>query len=219
MAKRIYPHVQGIKDDPTRKTIRLLWDKMFSATEGLNAAQNDLRTANGTIVELQGHVTKLQKQIIQASASSTVTPKNTNFNTTPPNVDDGLGAQGCATNTGTGHVDPSLPLDPVTAGMIVCGTALEWSALVEPAVDQPTRDANQAELLERIIWHLNLAGYTAGRQQNPTGVISGDKITILIEGNLRAYDVFQGAAFDQFIVTHMIQVWPPVQINDGGTPD
>jgi len=50
--------------------------------------------------------------------------------------------------------------------------------------------AAAAELLRRAIWHLHLAGYQSGRQRNPSGAISNDKLTIAIDGAWRAYDIF-----------------------------
>ena len=46
------------------------------------------------------------------------------------------------------------------------------------------------QLLLRTIWHLQLAGYQAARQRNPSGLISSDKLNIFIGGAWQLYDIF-----------------------------
>jgi hypothetical protein len=87
------------------------------------------------------------------------------------------------------HV-PDGPLTFEHAEEVVYATGNEFPHLKAP---HPTDgDAVRAaeELLLRIIWHLELAGYDAARQRNPSGAISNDKLNIFIEGRWHAYDVF-----------------------------
>ena len=46
------------------------------------------------------------------------------------------------------------------------------------------------QLLRRTIWHLQLAGYQASGQKNPSGAISSDKLTIFVNGGWHVYDVY-----------------------------
>jgi hypothetical protein len=106
------------------------------------------------------------------------------------------------------------------AGLIVCGTAQEFPALTVVTVDEPTRLANASTLLGRMIWHLQLAGASAGRQRNPSGAISPDKLTVNIAGVWRAFDVFLGVeAFTVPLQTTMQEVFPANYVADGGIPD
>ena len=131
--------------------------------------------------------------------------------------DGGAGAAGCAAAGADGHVTGSLT--PETAGLIVCGTGNEFPGLKLATVDQATRDANQLQLLLRMIWHLNLAGFTAGRQRNPSGIVSGDKLTVLIGSVYYAYDVFEGVPFNVDMPTQMLQVFPADYVAEAGTAD
>ena len=118
----------------------------------------------------------------------------------------------------TGH-DTGGPLNAVRAGQLVCGTGNEFSALKNPVATSAIRQANLEELLRRMIWHLQQGGFTAGRQQNPSGVISQDKLTVIVDGVLRAYDVFSGGPPSDPVTTHMDEVAPPVMVSDAGIPD
>ena len=46
------------------------------------------------------------------------------------------------------------------------------------------------QLLRRTIWHLQLAGFQAAGQRNPSGAISSDKLTIFINGGWHVYDIY-----------------------------
>lgn len=140
--------------------------------------------------------------------------------------DGGAAGSGCALGNPTGHVDAGSPLTAYVAGSIICGTCREFPALLAAAPDQATRDANQAELLGRVIWHLQNAGFTAGKQQNPSGAISGDKVTVQVQdptgagGTLfLAYDFLSGPPFSEPLNYHCNQVSPAHYVPDGGIPD
>lgn len=133
-------------------------------------------------------------------------------------TDDGLGAQGCEQAGSDGHV--TGPLTAVLAGQIVCGTGNEFASLKAATSDQATRDANSVQLIQRMIWHLQQAGFTAGRQQNPSGAISNNKLTVQVEGVFRAYDVLVAANdFTQPMGTGMSQVFPASYVADSGIAD
>ena len=154
-------------------------------------------------------------------------------NPLPPGSDDGSGgttglpadssdggqtAAGVAAAGPTGH--PAGPYDgtALRAGLIIGGTSNEWPLVSVATPDQATRDSNQATLLGRIIWHLLTDGYTAGKQRNPSGIISGDKIALVEDGVLRAMDVFTGV-YTAPLVTQAIQVSPANLVPDPGIPD
>jgi hypothetical protein len=93
------------------------------------------------------------------------------------------------TPTNPHHV-PAGALDAAQAERVVYGTGNEFAILTTP---RPTSDeaiGAAEELLLRMVWHLQLAGFDAARQRNPSGAISNDKLNILIEGRWRAFDVF-----------------------------
>jgi hypothetical protein len=221
LTNRAYPHVPAIPDPPTQQTVRLLWDRIYALEELLEQVTLDLEAATGTIEDLIDQVEDLDQVAHQALAQSGKLVSDT-APTEPEGVDDGLGAQGCAANNGTGHVAASEPLDPVTGGRIVCGTGVEFASLKAATVDLPTREANAEELVRRMIWHLQQKGFTAGRQRNPSGVISKDKLTFKVPGepSYRAYDVF--IALDDYtttLQTHMGQVFPADYVADAGIAD
>ena len=76
------------------------------------------------------------------------------------------------------------------------------------------------EVLLRTIWHLQLAGFQAGRQRNPSGALSNDKLTIFIDGAWHAYDVFNDLGAPG--VPMKVQFWevaPANYVPDPGIPD
>ena len=71
-----------------------------------------------------------------------------------------------------------------------------------------------------MIWHLQLAGFQAGRQRNPSGVLSNDKLTVFADGAWHAYDVFNDLGAPG--VPMKVQFWevtPPNYFADPGIPD
>lgn len=100
------------------------------------------------------------------------------------------------------------------AHAIIIGTAQEFPGLV--AQGQST-DA-MVELLRRMIWHLQQAGIQAGRQKNPSGAISGDKLTAFVDNGWHAYDVLSDRPSGPFDV-HMDEVFPANFQSDSGIPD
>ena len=71
-----------------------------------------------------------------------------------------------------------------------------------------------------MIWHLQLAGFQAGRQKNPSGAISGDKMTIFVDGAWHAFDVFRSVGTAGFATEVIfLEVFPPSTLADGGIPD
>jgi hypothetical protein len=109
-------------------------------------------------------------------------------------------------------------LTAYNAGLIIGGVAHEFPTLVAPAVDEATFDANRLELLRRTIWHLILFGFTAGRQQNPSGLLSTDKIALIEDGNMRSFDCYTGT-FAVGMTVQALQVYPPHLSADSGIPD
>ena len=63
-----------------------------------------------------------------------------------------------------------------------------------------------------MIWHLKLAGFEAGRQKNPSGAISGDKLTVFLEGKWVAYDCFSSVGTPG-------KATPVIFLNVGAVPE
>lgn len=222
--KRQYPHVDQIGDWPAQQSIRLLWERIFSLQEQLTAAQATIATLVDTANAADVRVTATQQAANEALALSQQlgqvagTPVG-GPGTAPDIGGDTGGDEGCAAAGPTGH-DSGGPLSSIRAGQIACGTTNEWAALKNPAPDLATRQAQAEELLRRMIWHLHEAGFTAGRQQNPSGAISKDKLCVEVNGVVRAYDVF--IDYDNHLTplrTHMGEVTPAHLIDDAGIPD
>jgi hypothetical protein len=90
---------------------------------------------------------------------------------------------------GPQHVGPG-PLSAERAEQVVYATGNEFPHLSAPFPTDSQAIAAAEELLLRTIWHLQLAGFESGRQRNPSGALSNDKLTILIGGSWRAFDIF-----------------------------
>ncbi len=218
-----------INVDASPENLRAIWSQIHDMNTSLLGAQDTIARQAATITALQTQIAATAKQAQQALITAGTL---TSTSSTPQGsagaqggVDDGLAAQGCASHGADGHVAPGSPLTAVTAGQIICGTGDEvaggWSgpALRAAAVDQATRDANVLELLLRVVYHLILAGFVAGRQRNPSGVLSTDKLTVQIGGVYRAYDIFSLNAFTVPFTMHAIQVFPASYVVEAGTSD
>lgn len=227
--KRVYPHVPDIKDRPTQNTTRLIWDKIFDHADTLTAMNATIKSANDLIATQAKSIAALQAQLNRVSI---VAGKKTDMTGGiigggggtgggggGGSNDGGAGQDGCVNCGVDGHPASGLTLDNRTAGLIVCGTGNEFPALLAVTIDQPTRDANALELLERVIWHLQQYGFLAGRQRNPSGVVSQDKITIQISGVWWAYDIYPGVDYTVPLVMQMVPVTPPNTVDDGGISD
>jgi hypothetical protein len=117
------------------------------------------------------------------------------------------------------HVGPG-PQAAWRAEQVVRATADEYQHLLAPRGTDAEAVAQSEELLRRMIWHLQHAGFQAGRQRNPSGAISNDKLTVFADNAWHAFDVFYdyGVANQQ---TQLIfyEVFPPNPVGDGGIPD
>ena len=117
------------------------------------------------------------------------------------------------------HVAPG-PLTAERAEVVVHATANEFPSLTAPRGSEGEGVAAAEELLRRMIWHLHLAGYDAGRQRNPSGAISNDKLTIFINGGWHAYDCFRNLGTPGVpIDVIFLEVFPAGHVDDGGIPD
>ena len=103
---------------------------------------------------------------------------------------------------------------------MVNNTATEFPYNTAPHHDRNLKAALTEELLLRTIWHLQVAGYEAGRQRNPSGAISFDKITILLNGAWMAVDIYTN--WDVPGIPLSVIWWPVGGANhvpEGGIPD
>jgi hypothetical protein len=111
------------------------------------------------------------------------------------------------------------PLSAARAEQVVNATANEFPGLVTPRATDSASSAAGEELLRRMIWHLQLAGFQSGRQQNPSGAISGDKLTVVADGAWHAYDVWTEGGAGRAIRVIFFEVFPANPIGDAGVPD
>ncbi len=112
------------------------------------------------------------------------------------------------------------PLDAAQAERVVYATGNEFAILTTP---RPTSDeaiGAAEELLLRIIWHLQLGGFEAARQRNPSGAISNDKLNVLIQSRWRAFDVFLDYGQpNQTTRVIFYEVFPSTPLPYPGVPD
>ena len=218
--KHIFPHVDQIEDAPTKQSLKLAWERIHDLEGRLqrNEAADLLLIDRFTTDE--GHIERAQQTAEHALlvAQSAAEAAAGGAGGLPDGGDGGGAAEGFAAAGATGHDTGGL-LTPVRAGQIVGGTVHEFSGLLAPVATQAQRDANLAEMLSRMIWHLRTAGFTAGKQQNPSGAISGDKLTVEVDGVMRVYDVLSDRPLTDSADAHMNEVPLPKFVDDAGTPD
>jgi len=117
------------------------------------------------------------------------------------------------------HVGPG-PLSLARTEQVINATADEFPQLITARPTEGEAQAAATELLRRIIWHLRRAGYQAGRQKNPSGAISGDKLTVFADGAWRAIDVFYDYGTPGVPVRVIFwEVFPASPLTDEGIAD
>jgi len=106
---------------------------------------------------------------------------------------------------GSGHVGPG-PLSEARAKEVVLGTAKEFPQLTRVFGSEGEAVGAADQLLRRTLWHLQLAGYQANGQKNPSGAISSDKLTIFINGGWHVYDVYSLGVAGRATTVQFIEV-------------
>jgi hypothetical protein len=227
--KRQYPHVGEIVDFASQQSIKLLWDRIFELQEQLTATQatitqlvaasNVNESAVETAQTAANEALAIAQEPIVTDAEGGGGGGGGGGGELPGGGDGGQGDIGCSAGLPSGHDTGGL-LNAIRAGQLVCGTGNEFAALRNPTATVEERFTNAEELLRRCIWHLREAGFSAGRQQNPSGAISKDKLTVVVDEVLRAYDIFIDLeGFTNQMQMHMGEVGPAQMVDDGGIPD
>jgi hypothetical protein len=228
--KRVYPHLDQVTDWAAQTTLRLLWDRVVGLEEQLTAAQATITqlvaAANTTESTAAAALLKAKASLalsLRPGEAATSAPSGTptDGTTAPPagTDDGGAGQIGCAAAGSSGHDTGGL-LNAIRAGQITCGTGNEFSALKNPTATLAARQSNVLQLLLRMIWHLQTAGFLAGRQRTPADTIATDQLTVEVDGVIRAYRVFANPdSFTDPLVTTMEEVSPAQLLSDGGLPD
>ena len=219
--KRQYPQVDNVKDWAAQESLRLLWERIFQLQEQLNLANTNIQN----LIAGTNQVNETSTKALTAAKNALVTAGEPVRAPGEPDPgadcpDDGQAASGVDNAYPTGHPGGVVPTSAFEMGKIIGGTADEFSLLLAPTPDLATREANAEEMLERMIWHLQLAGFTAGRQRNPSSLISKDKLTADTDGEIKAYDVFIGLS--EFTVAMGVtagRVCPADYVETTGTPD
>jgi hypothetical protein len=119
---------------------------------------------------------------------------------------------------GSGHIEPGRATSD-RARRVVFGTADEFPHLTAVFNSDGEALAAAEELLRRTIWHLQLAGFEAGRQRNPSSAISKDKMTIFADGRWGVYDVYSLGYRGRATTVLFIEVPRPNHVPDEGIPD
>jgi hypothetical protein len=116
------------------------------------------------------------------------------------------------------HVGPG-PLSADRAKEVVLATSREFPHLIQVfGSEQEATDAAK-ELLERTIFHLQLAGFQAGKQRNPGGPISGDKVTITIDGSVRVFDIYSLGSANRATTVQFLEITGANPVEFAGLPD
>lgn len=238
--KRQYPHVDQVKDPQIQQALRLLFDLVYQTRDDAATDRTTLTAQAATLVEMTATLDQTTKDarsaLVLAGKEATpvglavgqVDTGGQGTGGTGPGEDDtwdnGQGWAGFTQAGSNGHVLPSEPKNLVTVGKIVGGVGAEFPALQAVAVDEPTRRANIAELIGRVIWHLQLAGFQAGKNKNPSGATGIDNFTVMVDGVWRGYDIILANSFTQFTAPFsmvMLALLPneTTYLPDGGVPD
>jgi hypothetical protein len=129
----------------------------------------------------------------------------------------GGGGGGCSPNSSK-HV-PSGAATEQRAADVVNATGSEFPCHLAVFSSEDEAVAQAEQLLLRMIWHLQRAGFQAARQQNPSGLVSKDKLAIFINGGWRAYDVMSLGYAGKATTVQFFEVPLPNPVPDPGLSD
>jgi len=187
---RQYPHVSEIADPKAARSIRLLWDAVSAIQDRTTAVESTTADHTATLATVQSTLTAttiLAAQAQPAAAKTTAAIAGgapVGGDNPPPTSDNGQGADGCTQAGVNGHITPGTVLSPFVIGQVVCGVANEFPTLFDPQPDQPTLDATRTCYMNRVIWHLNLAGFQASHYgSDPTSAGYIYNILVTVPGN------------------------------------
>jgi len=168
--RRQYPHVDDVSDWRAQQSLRLLWDRTYDLLAQLTAARttiDDLVTRSNQQDDL---IVTARTAAAEALAEALKTPDERAAAVAANLKDDqGKGQAGCDACGLTGDVGP-IPVDQQTvanAGTIICGVGHEFPALLAATTTYAQRQTNREELMNRMVWHLNQAGFAASRYGTP----------------------------------------------------
>src|SRR5579863_5158957 len=190
---------QGIADGATRNVVDQLSKRIASVeaafTTNLASLKTENETLKATVASHEASITKLTNGLnwatqlavaAQPDSSKTTSPIGSGtpppVTTSPPaGTDMGQGAAGFAAG-GT----PAAALTPFVAGQIVAQVAAQWNAqyFAGPAANQAILDAWRACFNNRVIFHLNAAGFATSHYPG-----SGAGATYLILINIPTHNV------------------------------
>lgn len=117
------------------------------------------------------------------------------------------------------HVPPG-PLSAERASQVVFAAGDEFPSLKQAfGSDQEAVDAAD-QLLRRTIWHLQHTGFQSARQRNPSGVISSDKLNVLLsDGVWHVYDIFRLGYAGVATQVQFYEITGSNPVPDGGISD
>lgn len=115
------------------------------------------------------------------------------------------------------HVAPG-PLTEDLARQVVFATAAEFPTLIQVYNSTEVAEDCAEQLLLRTIWHLQQLGFAAARQQNPSGILSKDKLCVLL-GSWKAYDCYRLGSAGVATQVQFLEVTPAYPIADPGISD
>lgn len=116
------------------------------------------------------------------------------------------------------HVGPG-PLTADRAHEVVNACAAEFPQLLVVFSTDEAAVAACEEFLLRVIWHLQLAGFEAARQKNPSGAISDDKLCILIDTEWLAYDIMSMGYANHATTVQFMLIGGANPVSDPGLAD
>ena len=110
---------------------------------------------------------------------------------------------------GTGGQNGHIGAGPLTedrARLVTTGTYNEFPNLHAVFGSEGEAVGAADQLLRRTIWHLQLAGFEAARQKNPSGAISSDKMCVKIGGVWRVFDIYSLGVAGRATTVHWLEI-------------
>lgn len=114
---------------------------------------------------------------------------------------------------------PAPPAAAAEVERIVRDTAAVHPELLRVFGSEAEAESAAEELLRRILWRLQRAAFLAGRQRNPSGLVSKDKLAVALAGVWHAYDIFSLGFAGRATIVQFLEIGGANPVPDPGLPD
>lgn len=185
--QREYPRVNNIKDQDTKQTIKLLWDRAHDASEASTNFQDLISQAQATISAQSDAIAALQRQMKQVSAGG-----GTSQQSTVGGGGSGGSSGGSGSGTPGGGTPPPNP--PPTDHPDHTDVVAQAKADLIAGGIGISGDCGAFEIVKLVAWRLTATEPTIGLLSKPSGTnCDGYNVSCIFYQDGVLFDILQDA--------------------------